>query len=36
MKDQLVHSTDYSRKHNFFTFKTASGDRNMSHEEEVS
>ncbi|OAL30950.1 hypothetical protein AYO20_08535 [Fonsecaea nubica] len=36
MKDQLVHSTDYSKKHNFFTFKTATGTRNMSHEEEDS
>ncbi|KIX95103.1 uncharacterized protein Z520_09019 [Fonsecaea multimorphosa CBS 102226] len=36
MKDQMVQSTDYSKKHNFFTFKTAAGVRNMSHKEEDS
>lgn len=35
MMDELEHSADYSRKHNYFTWVTESGRRNMSHEEEV-
>ncbi|KAK6379392.1 hypothetical protein LTS17_006310 [Exophiala oligosperma] len=34
MMDELEHSADYSRKHNYFTWVTESGRRNMSHEEE--
>ncbi|KAL6247122.1 hypothetical protein RBB50_005465 [Rhinocladiella similis] len=34
MINELVHSTDYSKKHNYFTFATRSGRRTMSHEEE--
>jgi hypothetical protein len=35
LQDQLKRSTDFTRKRNFFTFKTADGERTMSHEEEV-
>ncbi|RMZ75986.1 hypothetical protein DV738_g5174, partial [Chaetothyriales sp. CBS 135597] len=34
MKDELVHSQDYTKKKNYFTFVTEYGRRNMSHEEE--
>ncbi|RMD42677.1 hypothetical protein DV735_g2421, partial [Chaetothyriales sp. CBS 134920] len=34
MKDELVHSTDYTKKKSYFTFVTEHGRRNMSHEEE--
>lgn len=36
MKDEIVHSTDFTYRHNFFSFETTSGRREMSHEEEVS
>jgi hypothetical protein len=35
MADQLKHSTDFTKKHNYFTFVTSDGTRTMSHEEEV-
>lgn len=35
MKDELVHSTDFTYKHNYFSFLTEAGRRSMSHEEEV-
>ena len=36
MADQLKHSTDYTKKHNFFTFVSSEGTKTMSHEDEVS
>lgn len=35
MKDELVHSVDYTKKENYFSFVTENGRRHMSHEEEV-
>lgn len=35
MEKELEHSADYTKKHNYFTWVTENGRRNMSHEEEV-
>lgn len=35
MEGELEHSADYSKEHNFFTWGTKKGMRNMSHDEEV-
>lgn len=35
LKEELVHSTDFTHKRNFFSFETGTGRREMSHEEEV-
>jgi len=35
LKEELVHSTDFTHKRNLFSFETRTGRREMSHEEEV-
>ncbi|KEF51313.1 uncharacterized protein A1O9_12663 [Exophiala aquamarina CBS 119918] len=34
LNEELVHSTDFTHKRNFFSFETGTGRREMSHEEE--